>query len=126
LKKLIKISELSYLLNLVDPKTKKPLNHIVRFWEKEFSQIKPKIINNQRYFDEKNVQIFKLIRFLIKEKGLRIKGVKNVLNSGINKLDDYNSDSLKAEYYKNSLKIQSKKILEKILKLKNYGKKNTH
>ncbi len=126
MKKLIKISELSYLLNLVDPKTKKPLNHIVRFWEKEFSQIKPKIINNQRYFDEKNVQIFKLIRFLIKEKGLRIKGVKNVLNSGINKLDDYNSDSLKAEYYKNSLKIQSKKILEKILKLKNYGKKNTH
>ena len=69
MKKLIKISELSYLLNLVDPKTKKPLNHIVRFWEKEFSQIKPKIINNQRYFDEKNVQIFKLIRFLIKEKG---------------------------------------------------------
>ena len=126
MKKLIKISELSYLLNLVDPKTKKPLNHIVRFWEKEFSQIKPKIINNQRYFDEKNVQIFKLIRFLIKEKGLRIKGVKNVLNSGINKLDDYNSDSLKTEYYKNSLKIQSKKILEKILKLKNYGKKNTH
>ena len=126
MKKLIKISELSYLLNLVDPKTKKPLNHIVRFWEKEFSQIKPKIINNQRYFDQKNVQIFKLIRFLIKEKGLRIKGVKNVLNSGINKLDDYNSDSLKAEYYKNSLKIQSKKILEKILKLKNYGKKNTH
>ncbi len=126
MKKLIKISELSYLLNLVDPKTKKPLNHIVRFWEKEFSQIKPKIINNQRYFDEKNVQIFKLIRFLIKEKGLRIKGVKNVLNSGINKLDDYNSDSLKAEYYKNSLKTKSKKILEKILKLKNYGKKNTH
>ena len=126
MKKLIKISELSYLLNLVDPKTKKPLNHIVRFWEKEFSQIKPKIINNQRYFDEKNVQIFKLIRFLIKEKGLRIKGVKNVLNSGINKLDDYNSDSLKAEYYKKSLKTKSKKILEKILKLKNYGKKNTH
>ena len=126
MKKLIKISELSYLLNLVDPKTKKPLNHIVRFWEKEFSQIKPKIINNQRYFDEKNVQIFKLIKFLIKEKGLRIKGVKNVLNSGINKLDDYNSDSLKAEYYKNSLKTKSKKILEKILKLKNYGKKNTH
>ena len=126
MKKLIKISELSYLLNLVDPKTKKPLNHIVRFWEKEFSQIKPKIINNQRYFDEKNVQIFKLIRFLIKEKGLRIKGVKNVLNSGINKLDDYNSDSLKAEYYKNSLKTKSKKILEKILKLKTDGKKNTH
>ena len=126
MKKLIKISELSYLLNLVDPKTKKPLNHIVRFWEKEFSQIKPKIINNQRYFDEKNVQIFKLIRFLIKEKGLRIKGVKNVLNSGINKLDDYNSDSLKALYYKDKIKDKTINVLKKIKGLKKYGKKISH
>tara|TARA_Y100000591_G_C21793389_1_gene677895 strand:+ start:440 stop:820 length:381 start_codon:yes stop_codon:yes gene_type:complete len=126
LKKLIKISELSILLDLVDPKTKKPLNHILRFWEKEFPQIKPKIINKQRYFNEKNVEMLKLIKFLIKDKGLRIKGVKNVLKSGINKLDDYNSDSLKADYYKINLKSKSKKILEKILKLKNYGKKNSY
>ncbi len=126
MKKLIKISELSILLDLVDPKTKKPLNHILRFWEKEFPQIKPKIINKQRYFNEKNVEMLKLIKFLIKDKGLRIKGVKNVLKSGINKLDDYNSDSLKADYYKINLKSKSKKILEKILKLKNYGKKNSY
>ena len=126
MKKLIKISELPILLDLVDPKTKKPLNHILRFWEKEFPQIKPKIINKQRYFNEKNVEMLKLIKFLIKDKGLRIKGVKNVLKSGINKLDDYNSDSLKADYYKINLKSKSKKILEKILKLKNYGKKNSY
>ena len=70
--------------------------------------------------------MLKLIKFLIKDKGLRIKGVKNVLKSGINKLDDYNSDSLKADYYKINLKSKSKKILEKILKLKNYGKKNSY
>jgi hypothetical protein len=26
----------------VDPVTKKPQNHILRFWEKEFKEIKPK------------------------------------------------------------------------------------
>ena len=40
--KLIKISELSKMLNLVDPMTKKPLNHILRYWEREFKEIKPK------------------------------------------------------------------------------------
>ena len=34
--KLVSISELSIILNLVDPVTKKPLNHILRYWEKEF------------------------------------------------------------------------------------------
>ena len=48
--KLINISELSKILNLVHPKTKKPLNHVLRFWEKKFKQIRPKIINNRRYY----------------------------------------------------------------------------
>jgi len=56
---------------------------------------------------------------------MTISGVKNLLNLNINKLDDYNSDSLKADYYKKSIKKKSKKLLEKINKLKKYGKKNT-
>ena len=48
--KLISISELSKMLNLIDPKTKKPLNHILRYWEKEFSEIRPKKINNHIVF----------------------------------------------------------------------------
>ena len=40
--KLLSISKLSKILNLVDPKTKKPLNHVLRYWEKEFKEIKPK------------------------------------------------------------------------------------
>ena len=56
---------------------------------------------------------------------MTINGVKKILNLNINKLDDYNSDSLKADYYKNSFKIKSNKLLEKINKLKKYGKKNT-
>ena len=34
--------------------------------------------------------------------------LKDLLNSNINKLDDYNSDSLKADYYKDNLKIKVK------------------
>ena len=121
--KLLNISELSKILNLVDPKTKRPLNHILRYWEKEFKQIKPKKINNRRYYSPKQVNIIKMIKFLIKNKGITISGVKSIINLNTNKLDDYNSHSLKADYYKNTLKTKSKKLLEKINRLKNYGKK---
>ena len=51
---------------------------------------------------------------------------KNLLNSNINKLDDYDSHSLKTDYFKKNLKEKSFKVLEKIKRLKKYGKKNTH
>ena len=65
-----------------------------------------------------------MIKFLLKDKGMSISGVKKILNSNINKLDDYNSYSLKAEYYKKEIKEKSKNILEKIKIIKNHGKKN--
>ena len=123
--KLIKISELSKMLNLVDPMTKKPLNHILRYWEREFKEIKPKKINNIRYYSSKQVEIIKMIKFLLKSKGMTILGVRNLLNSNINKLDDHKGHSLKADYYRNMLKLKSKTLIEKINKIKNYGKKNT-
>ena len=123
--KLIKISELSKMLNLVDPMTKKPLNHILRYWEREFKEIKPKKINNIRYYSSKQIEIIKMIKFLLKSKGMTILGVKNLLNSNINKLDDHKGHSLKADYYKNILKLKSKTLVEKINKIKNYGKKNS-
>ena len=126
MQKLITISNLSRSLNLVDPKNKKPLNYILRYWEKEFKQIKPKIINNRRYYTSNQVKIVKLIHFLLKNKGLTIKGVKNILNSKINKLDDYDFHSLKADYNKKNIIDQSNKILNKIKKIKSYGKKNSY
>ena len=66
-----------------------------------------------------------MIKFLLKTKGMTIAGAKNTLNMKINKLDDDNSDSLKAEYYKKNLREKSNKILDKIKNLKKYGKKNT-
>ena len=122
--KLINISDLSKILRLVDDKNK-PRNHILRYWEKEFSQIRPKIINKRRYYSVEQVEIIKKINFLLKTEGITINGVKNILNKKINKLDDYNSHSLKAMYYKKSFKEKSKTLLNKIKNLKNYGKKNS-
>ena len=122
--KLITIGELSKILNLVN-KNKRPATHILRYWEKEFKQINPRIINKRRYYSSDQVEIIKKIKFLLKDKGMTISGVKSLLNLKINKLDDYDSHGLKAEYYKLSLKEKSKSLLNKIKSIKSYGKKNT-
>ncbi len=123
--KLINISEASKKLNLIHPVTKKPLNHILRFWEKEFNEIKPKKINNRRYYSQKQIEILKLIKFLLKNKGMTIIGVKKLIKFNINKLDDDDLRGLKAEYYKNNLKTKIKLLLEKLKKISTYGQKNT-
>ena len=56
---------------------------------------------------------------------MTINGVKNFLNSNINKLDVNELDGLKKDLYKNKLKIKSTNILNKINKIKSYGKKNS-
>ena len=126
MEKLFKISEVSKLLDLIDRKNKKPANHTIRFWEKEFKNIKPVLTNKRRYYSEKQIQIFRLIKFLLKDKGMTIKGVKNILKNNINSLDDYDLNSLKTDYQKKNIELRSKKVLDKIKVLKNYGKKNTH
>ena len=124
--KLLNISEVSKLLQIINIRTKKPSNYILRYWEKEFKQIKPIIIKNRRYYSSKQIKIIKLIKFLLKDRGMTISGVKNVLKSNINSLDDYNSYSLKADYHKKVIKDKSRKILEKLKKIKKYGKKNSY
>ena len=124
--RLINISELTKLLNIDQDKNKKTSNHTLRYWEKEFYQIKPKIIKKRRYYDTNQIEIIKMIKFLLKDKELTIKGVKKVLNSNFKKLDDYKSYSLKADYYKDRIKIKSKEVLERLKKLKTNGKKNTY
>ncbi len=123
--KYIKISEVSKIMNLIDPVSKKPLNYILRYWEREFKEIKPKKINNRRYYTIEQVEIIRLIKFLLKNKGMTIIGVKNLLNSNVNKLDDYNFISLKDDYYKKEIKLKTKQLLEKIKKIKTNGKKNS-
>ena len=73
IKDLLDISELSIKLDLVNKKTGKPANHILRFWESEFKQIKPLTLKgNRRYYDNNQVQKIMFIKYLLKEKGLTI------------------------------------------------------
>ena len=123
--KLIDISKLSKILKLIDPKTKKPSNHVLRYWETQFKEVKPQKINNRRYYSPQQVETIKMIKFLLKNKGMTILGVKNLLSSKTNMLDGYNMNSLKTDHYKKKLVTKSKLLLEKINKIKNYGKKNT-
>ena len=126
MQKFFKITEVSKMLDLVNLKDKKPQNHILRFWEREFKNIKPKIINRRRYYTEKQIDTIRLIKFLLKDKGMTIKGVKNILKHNINSLDDYDLNSLKTDYQKKNIVSKIKKVLKKIESLKNYCKKITH
>ena len=121
--KFVKISEVSKILNLIDTKTNKPLNYILRYWETQFADIKPKRINNQRYYSLKQVEKLKTIQYLLKKEGMTILGVKNILKSRSKVLDVNNDDSLRNNVFNKNLKSKAIKLLQKIKKMKNYGKK---
>ena len=124
--KLVTISELSKKLGLINTNKNKSSNYILRYWEREFKQIKPKIINKRRYYSTDQVTIIKFIKTLLRDNGMTIKGVKKILS--FNKKLDYNKlDRLSADYYKKNIKDRSEVILERVKKLKKtYGKKNTY
>jgi DNA-binding transcriptional MerR regulator len=53
---------------------------LLRFWEKEFDEIKPKKKESgTRKYTPENIKILKLIYHLVKEKGLTISGTKKQL-----------------------------------------------
>ena len=110
------IGEVAELLNLVNKKTGNLSTHTLRFWEKEFNQIKPKIFaGNRRYYDENTIKTLKKIKFLLKEKGMTIAGVKKLLSSQDSELDETNNISINT---KNILKSRINKISKIIKDLK--------
>jgi len=123
--KLINISELALKLNLINPKTKKPLTHTLRFWETKFKQFKPTILSGKRrYYTAKDVEIVKMIFYLLKTQGMTINGAKKLMNENIKHLDETKTSSIKANYYQFKVKKKSKEILNRIKKLN--GKKNSY
>ncbi len=124
-KKYLKISEVAKKLGLVNS-NKREMTHVLRFWEKNFKEINPlKLGGNTRYYNSELLEKLKLIKHLLKDKGMTIKGVKLVLKKGIYSLDDYHSFNVKDEYLKKKLIEKTKKILNRIKKIK-HGKKNAH
>ena len=111
------IGEVAELLNLKNEKNGKLNTYILRFWEKEFKQIKPKLMNNKRrYYDKKTINLLKRIKFLLKDQGMTIKGVKNIIKDERFILDD--EINLPINTPKNDLKIRLKKISSILKNLK--------
>ena len=108
------IGEVAKILGLNSQKRKMIQTHTIRYWEKEFKQIKPKILNGKRrYYDTKNIELLKKVYFLLKEQGMTINGVKKILNNREPlKLDENSNHSIKANNLKNKLKKISNIIKE--------------
>ena len=107
------IGEVAKILQLTSKKKDKLNTHTLRFWEKNFKQIKHILINgNRRYYDDKTIELLKRIKFLLKEKGMTINGVKKILN---------NKDTFNLDEYKNkTIKTKLNRISSLINELKKY------
>ena len=104
------IGEVVEIIGLKSKKGDTSPTHTLRYWEKEFKQIKPKILNgNRRYYDKKNIDLIKKVHFLLKDQGMTIKGVKKILNNvDTLKLDENLNKSIRTYDIKNKLvKISS-------------------
>ena len=90
------ISEVVEIIGLKSKKGKLKPTHTLRYWEKEFNQIKPRILKgSRRYYDEKNIELLKKIHFLLKDRGMTINGVKKFLkNKETLELDEISNRSI--------------------------------
>ena len=116
------IGEVAEILELNSIGNKKN-THTIRYWESEFKQIKPIIINKRRHYDSKNIELLKKIKFLLKDKGMTISGVKKQLNDDFFDIDPNENKTINAL----NLKYKLNKINKLVKDLKNSnGKKNSH
>ena len=97
------IGEVAKILNLKSNKKGVLPTHTIRFWETQFKQIKPKVMNaNRRYYDENCINLLKKVKFLLKEKGMTINGVKKILNGEQSlELDEMANNAIKSDNLRN-------------------------
>ena len=114
------IGEVAKILNLINTKKGKLNTHTIRFWEKEFKQIKPKILNgNRRYYNNDVIEILKKVKYLLKDRGMTINGVKKVLNSNKSlKLDEFSNNSITADYNIKNKLTKISNIIKQLKKIK--------
>ena len=113
------IGEVVKILKLKSSKKGILPTHTIRFWEKQFRQIKPKKLNaNRRYYDENTINLLKKVKFLLKDQGMTINGVKKVLNGEVAlELDEIANNSIKADNLKNKL-TRISRIIKNLKELK--------
>jgi len=108
------IGEVAKILNLINKKNGSPNTHTLRFWEKEFKNVSPKIFaGRRRYYDKSTIELLKKIKFLLKIQGMTIKGAKKALSSSTS----FNLDDLSNKSINNNKKLVLKKKIDKISKL---------
>jgi len=112
------IGEVAEILDLVNKKKGTLNTHTIRFWEKEFKQIKPKILSgNRRYYNSDTIEILRKVKYLLKDQGMTINGVKKLLNSNKSlKLDELSNNPINAD---NKIRNKLKKISNLIKQIKN-------
>ena len=108
------IGEVAEILELKSKNKGVFSTHTIRFWETQFKQVKPKLLNsNRRYYDEKTINLLKKVKFLLKDQGMTIKGVKKILNNEDSlKLDEIADKSIRTENLRNKLLKISNKLKE--------------
>ena len=115
------IGEVARILNLINKKNGNLNTHTIRFWEKQFKQIKPKVLTGKRrYYDQDSINVLKKIKFLLKEQGMTINGVKKLFNTNkaLN-LDELSNNFISSDNVKIKNKLKNiSKIVKDIKKLK--------
>tara|TARA_B100000963_G_scaffold183525_1_gene159512 strand:+ start:962 stop:1330 length:369 start_codon:yes stop_codon:yes gene_type:complete len=110
------IGEVAEMLNLINIKNGSLSTHTLRYWEREFKQIRPKVLaGNRRYYDHRTVEVIKRVKYLLKDKGMTIQGVRKYLDNDETYLDDSMDININT---KNILKRKLNKISNIIKELK--------
>ena len=120
------IGEATKELDLIDKKTGQLQTHTIRYWETQFKQIKPSVrAGRRRYYSKRDIKIINYIKFLLKEKGLTINGVKKILNEkDMHSIDDSPNLGVYKRNNKTTKEIKNKvknivKIIKELKNLKN-------
>lgn len=57
---------------------------LLRFWEKEFKNIRPKkTARNVRQYTKEDIEEIRKVYYLVKEKGLTLEGARQALKNGV-------------------------------------------
>ena len=82
--------------------------HVLRYWEQEFTQLKPlKRRGNRRYYQRQDVILIRQIRGLLYEQGFTIGGARQRLTS-----DDAKDDSNQSQQIIKQLRMELDEVLD--------------
>ena len=81
--------------------------HVLRYWEQEFSQLKPvKRRGNRRYYQRQEVILIRQIRSLLYEDGFTIGGARQKLSG-----DEVKADSSVSQQIVKQLRLELEEVL---------------